>query len=85
MCSVYEYVSMLRCYECGGFNHVSNDCKVEAACLNSRNQEYEIDDCPLDQSCINCIRMNKNNGNADLDVNHSRFHYVNKLKEQGKV
>jgi len=31
-CQVFDFVSVIRCFKCWGFNHFSKDCKKEVMC-----------------------------------------------------
>lgn len=74
VCRVYEYVNVLRCYKCGGFNHVSAKCEAEELCLNCGESQHGVEECPIKTvGCINCIRANKSNLDLKLNISHSRY------------
>mgnify|MGYP005981003095 CR=1 FL=1 len=67
---------MLRCYDCGGFNHVSKNCHEKIECLKC-GEDHATNVCTKeDECCINCIKENRVNPAAQLDINHSRFDFT---------
>ena len=73
-CRVFEYVSVLRCYDCGGFNHVATNCNAKIVCLKCGEEDDETSKCGKDRECcVNCIKENEVNPSTEIDVNHSRF------------
>lgn len=75
-CRVYEYVSVLRCFKCGGFGHKVEQCINKSRCTHCAGPVSEHDSdqkCECDSPrCINCIDTNvalKTN----FDINHSTF------------
>lgn len=72
VCSIYEHVSILRCFKCNQYNHSVNNCPNEESCGNSH--EYKTKTCLSNNpnKCINCINANKK-FNPKLDVNHTSF------------
>jgi hypothetical protein len=74
-CSVFEHVNIIRCYKCGGFNHMSNNCQIkEILCLNCGKAGHTESECQNNTVCINCSKLNNIN-NINIKVNHSRFDY----------
>ena len=73
-CRIFEHFGIIRCYNCGGYNHTAKYCKEGTKiCLNCDSREHVEIECEKGEtSCINCIRANKNL-KLDLDINHSRF------------
>jgi hypothetical protein len=77
-CSVYDAVSVTRCYRCHGFNHSAKFCKnnplcpfcgkshEENACVGADNE--------TNPKCRNCknIRMSQK---LDIDCNHATFEH----------
>jgi hypothetical protein len=74
-CSVFEHVNIIRCYKCGGFNHMSKNCQIkEILCLNCGKAGHTESECHNNTVCINCSKLNNIN-NINIKVNHSRFDY----------
>jgi hypothetical protein len=75
-CSVFDAVSVPRCFNCNGFNHMSRQCNLKVccpicagdhgikACVASRNNE---------KKCINCINLR--NKPENIDVSHAAWEY----------
>lgn len=58
---VFEYIDILQCFNCQRFGHVANSCRASPSCkfCGGEHQSKLCDDRD-NQSCINCIRENKN-------------------------
>jgi cell division protein FtsB len=76
VCRVYEHVNVIRCFNCGGFNHISKNCPIEEpTCLNcGEKDEKEKGTCKKEVICVNCTRRNREES-LNLSVNHSCFSY----------
>lgn len=68
VCNVTESVNVLRCYKCCGYNHKSNICKNQKACLRCGGQ-HEMKECGATKyECINCkVATQKMNININCD------------------
>jgi hypothetical protein len=89
-CRVYDYVQVLRCFKCAGFNHKAADCRNEIACAKCAGS-HELTQCDSDiEKCVNCMSANKKL-NLNLDVANSVWNrncpvYTKKLKiEMSKI
>lgn len=72
-CRVFDYVRMLRCFNCGGYNHKAETCKKRNVCIQCGEEGHNKDNCKCtNYRCLNCIEAN-NNSNSNFDVNHSIF------------
>ena len=72
-CALYEHVNTLRCFKCGGFNHMAEKCKENhPKCLNCGNDDHSEKECEQEPICINCVKVNKKL-NLQLNIEHSRF------------
>lgn len=72
-CRVFEYVSVYRCFKCGGFNHHAGKCTTEEKCLKCAEKGHKTDHCNSnDVKCANCLEV-KLKSNFDVNVNHSTF------------
>lgn len=73
LCRVFDYVRMFRCFQCGGFNHKSTDCKLSEVCLKCGEMDHLKQDCTQTHfKCLNCMEANRTL-NCNFDVNHSIF------------
>lgn len=71
-CNVYDFVNVMRCYRCCGYNHKSNTCKNKLACLRCGG-EHVIKDCVANRSeCVNCKQTGEKL-KLDFDLNHSAW------------
>lgn len=72
---IYNYVSILRCYKCCGYNHMAKDCENEVSyrkCGGAHNGK----DCQSEKvKCINCTRMNKKYNVIKTETDHVATHY----------
>ena len=58
-CRVFEYISVFRCFKCGGFNHHAEKCDREAKCLKCCGNDHKREDCESDiMKCTNCVEVN---------------------------
>jgi hypothetical protein len=67
-CSIYDAVSVLRCYNCSGFHHGSKSCKNKACCPLCGG-EHMMRDCKADESlhkCPNCTSLKTKPEGLDL-------------------
>lgn len=71
-CPVFEYIDVLRCYGCGGYNHMSKNCKIGKLCLSCGDSDHLISTCPKETRCMNCHRENVKSKSM-LDIDHSIF------------
>lgn len=69
VCDVTESVNVLRCYKCCGYNHKSNVCKNQKACLRCGGQ-HEMKECrATNYECINC-KVAKQKLNVNIECDH---------------
>lgn len=89
ICSVYEHVSVMRCFKCCGYNHKAIHCKNESACGKCGEKGHETKNCESRSSkCINCISTNKKL-NLKLNAEHTAYDkkctvYQRKMEMQKK-
>lgn len=54
-CRVYDAVSVLRCFNCSGFNHSAKQCTKPIACPRCGGA-HKVADCSAQQlNCVNCV------------------------------
>lgn len=74
-CRVFEYVSVNRCFKCGGFSHHADKCTRGEKCLKCSKTGHKSSDCEINEfTCINCSEANNGSG-MDFDVSHSVFDF----------
>ncbi|CAD6229613.1 GSCOCG00012116001-RA-CDS, partial [Cotesia congregata] len=66
----YNYVNVIRCYKCWGFDHIANKCVKEQTCRLCAGNHHETScECNL-KKCVNCIEFVNTNGIENVDINH---------------
>lgn len=69
-CKVYDFVSVLRCFKCWGYNHMAKYCKKEEVCEhcagNHRGKECKSDFI----KCVNCSERIKRYNNNNIKDDH---------------
>lgn len=71
-CKVFEYVSLVRCFKCLGFNHFSKECTRDLACKFCGGK-HDSKACNVQNyKCINCMYY-VNELKMQLDINHHAF------------
>ena len=87
-CIVYEFVNIVRCYRCLGYNHKSNDCINRIACSKCAGNHISKDCNSTILKCVNCCELVQKKL-LKTDVHHHAFsvecpaykkHYENKFK-----
>ena len=73
-CSIFEHFSIVRCFNCCGFNHHAGDCKWKKACSKCGDEDdaHNETECLNPQKCINCVKAN-HLFNLNLEVAHSCY------------
>ena len=80
-CTVYDAVTVPRCYRCNGFFHSSRQCKNELSCPMCA-EKHKINECPISREtsdisekvrCINCKNMRSRPEN--ICENHAAWEY----------
>lgn len=69
-CKVYDAISVLRCFNCNGFNHSAKQCSRPTTCPRC-GANHKVTDCTEnDIKCVNCLASKAANPNhAAWDVN----------------
>ena len=92
-CTVYDGVSVKRCFRCNGFNHGSKQCRKQLSCPLCSGP-HELKNCTLskdskDLRCSNCVHL-RGTYKFDIQVDHAVWDFnkcfahkfaVAKLKE----
>ena len=80
-CSVYDAITVPRCYNCNGYFHTKKQCKSPVSCPLCADK-HTINDCSLYKSksessdkkrCINCQSLR--NRRENLNINHAVWDY----------
>lgn len=72
ICNIFDYVNIIRCYKCAGYNHFAKDCTDVEACGKCAGEHATAECDGSDEKCINCIKAVKKL-KIELDVNHTAF------------
>lgn len=74
-CSVYDAVSVTRCYRCCGFNHTAKNCKNNIVC-SLCSKAHDRSSCTIvsdeDRRCKNCLNLREKQ-KLDVNINHAAF------------
>lgn len=88
-CRVFEYVSVYRCFKCGGFDHHADKCESQSKCLNCASVDHTTDKCESNApKCFNCLET-KQKLKIEIDANHFIYDmscpvYLKKVEIQKK-
>ncbi|KAK9882899.1 hypothetical protein WA026_023698 [Henosepilachna vigintioctopunctata] len=70
---VFEHINVVRCFKCGGFDHIAKKCDEKQICLKCGSVNHTSTNCNIDAAkCNNCLSYNKKFG-LRLQVNHHTF------------
>lgn len=68
-CVVHEYFTVIRCFNCGRYGHMKNNCKNEVTCYKCAGT-HKTGECSCDfEKCVNCMETNAKYKKS-LDVQH---------------
>lgn len=69
-CSVYEDISIRRCFKCQGYYHKQDSCTEKIACEYC-SEDHKLADCQkAHKTCINCVRTNQK-FKRNHDIHHT--------------
>ncbi|XP_055848292.1 uncharacterized protein LOC129913568 [Episyrphus balteatus] len=69
-CRVYQYIRVLKCYNCCGYNHIAKYCNKNKICMKCAGN-HDVKDCNSDiYKCANCVSLNEQT-NLQLDTHHA--------------
>lgn len=72
-CRCYEYVSIIKCYNCNQYNHTSKECPNSKTCGKCASIHHESKDCSSrTYSCINC-KLSNDKFKLHLNTDHSAY------------
>lgn len=88
-CTVYEHISLRRCFNCCGYHHFNKNCSKSAVCMACGLSDHNTVNCKTenkDKCCPNCKEANDKFG-VSLFINHGPFDrscsiFKNKLKHE---
>lgn len=67
---VYDYINILQCYNCWGFNHLSYKCTKQQSCRICA-QSHSHRECKSSaKKCVNCLNLSRKFNNNDIKLNH---------------
>lgn len=73
-CMVYDAISVLRCFKCNSFHHISANCSNSISCPVCAGP-HDLKDCKSSvRQCCNCISL-KNKKNLNIKTDHAAFDY----------
>lgn len=73
-CDIYDYINVIRCYKCAGFNHFARDCTSKVTCSKCAG-EHKLNECNNDiTKCVNCF-----NNVMKYKINIDFYHSANDL------
>lgn len=73
VCRVFDYVSVFRCFRCGGFDHKAAECSQPNRCLKCGDTSHQMDVCTFESwKCVNCTDA-VINLKLNLSTDHSPF------------
>ena len=73
VCRVFEFLHIMRCYNCCGYKHKAENCRNEARCIKCAKSDHKANECTSGEAvCINCTKMNEKL-QLNLDVGHCAY------------
>ena len=73
ICSIDDYVSVIRCFKCSWYNHRHTECKSEETCPHCAGK-HKLKGCTASRAeykCTDCMTYNKHNQNRSINEDHS--------------
>lgn len=67
---IFNYVNVMRCYKCWGFNHIAKNCRNNITCRKCSEQHKEEDCKNSYKRCINCVKITRETNQNDLKTDH---------------
>lgn len=72
-CRCYEYISVIKCYQCNQYNHTAKNCSNVKKCGKCSSSEHETKDCHNTRySCVNC-KLSNERFKLNFPTEHSTF------------
>lgn len=60
ICPVSEYIYVMRCYRCCGYNHKADKCTNEECCRKCAGRGHKAAECESQETkCVNCYMVNE--------------------------
>jgi hypothetical protein len=80
-CSVNDFISIVRCFNCYGFGHIKSQCKNEKVCSSCSATDHSYTECKSKsghKTCNNCriynSKLSENNLNKKVDEKHDALY-----------
>lgn len=71
---VYEFVSVLRCFHCWKYGHMSGNCTQESPTCPKCGTEHELKDCNTQiKACVNCKYAKNVLKVSEINYDHTVF------------
>lgn len=74
LCSVYENITVLRCYQCSRYGHTANECVNDVTCALCAGKHVTVGCTSSIFKCINCMETNEKT-NCELPCDHAAYSF----------
>ncbi|CAH1110850.1 unnamed protein product [Psylliodes chrysocephalus] len=71
VCSVYDCVSVKRCYNCNGSNHFSKNCPISTIYCPRCAEKHAVKECKASVDELNCVKVMKRDSLVQINENHA--------------
>lgn len=72
-CRCFEYIALVRCYNCNRYNHTSRECPNEKTCIYCGKAGRETCNCnKMVMNCTNC-KISNEKYKLNLDIAHAAY------------
>ncbi|CAD6238597.1 GSCOCG00012541001-RA-CDS [Cotesia congregata] len=68
--NVYNYINILRCFKCWGFDHLATNCNREVVCRLCTENHRENECKSNIKKCINCVKVKNKSKDFIHDPDH---------------
>ncbi|KMQ86554.1 hypothetical protein RF55_14429 [Lasius niger] len=86
-CRVYDFVSVLRCFKCWGYNHMTKHCENHETCQFCAGRHNGKDCKSTEKRCINCMEWSIRHKNNKTKDDHGAMDkecpvYLRRIREE---